>query len=191
MDTKKILAHYKKYPVFTKKDVLQLLKSKSSLEIDMVLLYMVNKGYIYRVKKGVYSLYNDVDIIGFAYRPFYYGLQYALTIHKLWDQATNPVVITSKKCRFGLRKIFDTNIMLHRTLPKYLFGYELMKQGDFEVPVSDIEKTFIDFVSFGIKLDSNTKQKMIKRINRKKLLSYIEHYPKYLQTQIKNELKTK
>jgi len=188
MYTKKIQIQYKKYPVFTKKDVSQLLKNKSNAEINMILKYMANKGYIYRIEKGIYSLYNDIDIIGFAYRPFYYGLQYALTVHNLWGQATNPVVITTKKCRYGLRKVFNTNVVLHRVLPKYLFGYELIKQGNFDVPVSDLEKTFIDFVFFGIKLNSDVKQKIIKKIDRKKLLSYIQHYPKYLQTQIKSEL---
>ena len=64
--------------------------------------------------KGVYTFHNDITVVGFAFKPFYYGLENALTILKLWDQNTNPVVITWKNVRAGERKFGDGNYLVQR-----------------------------------------------------------------------------
>lgn len=179
MITKDILEKYKSYPLFTTKDVIKLInnKNKSKQEISFYLRYLVNKKAIYRITRGVYTVHKDSIVYGFAFRPFYYGLQYALTIHKLWDQATNPVIISSKKHRIETRIINSEKFIIHRIKPKYFFGYELKNINSFEVPVSDIEKTFIDFFHFQISLDANTLKEILKRCNKQKLKEYLKQYP--------------
>lgn len=183
MLTKNILEKYKNYPIFTTKDVNQFIKNKSKQEISFYLRYLVNKGSIFRITKGVYTLHKDPIIYGFAFRPFYYGLQYALTIHKIWDQATNPVVISTKKLRIETKNILDNKFVIHRIKSKYFFGYELKNINEFEVPVSDVEKTLIDFVHFQINLDYNTLKSIIKKCNKQKLKEYLKLYP--IQTKSK------
>lgn len=185
MLTKDILEYYKKYPIFTTKDVSMLLKNNSKSEINAYLKYMTEKKQITRISKGYYTLQKNPAVYGFAFRPFYYGLQYALTIHKIWDQATNPIIISGKKLRINTRKINGTKFIIHRIKQKYFFGYDLKNVDGSEVPVSDIEKTFIDFIHFKNHLDINTLNAIIKKVNRTKLKDYLKVYP--IQTRKKIE----
>lgn len=189
MLTKNILEKYKNYPIFTTKDVSQLLKNKSKQEINSYIKYLVNKGSLFRIARGVYTIHKDPIVYGFAFRPFYYGLQYALTIHKLWDQATNPVVITTKKIRIETKTITGNKFIIHRIKPKYFFGYELKNINGFDVPVSDIEKTLIDFIHFQNNLDKNTLKDIIKKTNKTKIKEYLKHYPIQTKSKILNLIK--
>ncbi len=67
-----------------------------------------------------------------------------MSFHNLWEQETCPVIITTREVRTGIRKVFSSNVLLRRISKKYLFNYDYYKYGDFVLPVSDIEKIFID-----------------------------------------------
>jgi len=189
MLTKDILERYNDYPIFTTKDLSKLIPNKSNEEINTYIKYLIKKKRLFRITKGVYSLHKEPIVYGFAFRPFYYGLQNALTIHKIWDQATNPVVITTKKIRIETKNILGSKFIVHRIKPKYLFGYELKNVDGFNVPVSDIEKTFIDFIHFKNNLDNNTIKSIIKKINKTKLKEYLKIYPIQTRMKIENLLK--
>ena len=131
-------------------------------------------------------------VSGFSYSPFYYGLQEALSFRNLWEQETNPVIITIKKVRPGLKSSFDGgNIVLHRINRKYFFGFDFIDYYNIQIPVSNIEKTIIDFVYY--KEESSLSKEVIKeikeKIDMKKLSEYLKEYPSHLQKNVLSILK--
>jgi|SRR3989344_4337517 len=149
---------------------------------------MMEKNEIKRITKGYYSIYDDPIISIFCFKPSYIGLQSALSINNLWEQETIPVILTGRKIRQGIRDIAGNNVMLHRISPKYFFGIEYKKEGDIYLPVSDLEKTFIDMLYFKQKMDDNLLREFKKRIDKKKLKEYAKRYPKTTFSRIINTL---
>lgn len=144
---------------------------------------LLKKGYINRIEKGYYTIYNDPSLIVYCLKPSYLGLQDAMSFHNLWEQETCPVVITTKKVRPGIRKVFGSNVIVRRISKKYFFGYDYYKYGDFVLPVSDVEKTFIDLIYFK-GLRSEIAKKFKKKINQKKLNQYLKKYPERFRNSV-------
>ena len=87
------------------------------------------------------------------------------------------MIITVRKVRNGIRSISGANALIRRIDKKYFFGYAYIKQGDFYFPVSDVEKTFIDMVYYNENISNELVASIKKRIDRKKLKSYLKRYP--------------
>lgn len=147
---------------------------------------LIKKGKINRLTKGYYSIYNDTSIAVYCFKPAYLGLQDALSFHNLWEQETIPVLITTKKIRQGIRKITGSNLLIKRINKRYFFGYNYQKEYSFYLPYSDIEKTLIDMIYFRQKINDATKEEIIKKIDVKKLNSYLKIYPKIFQKKVLN-----
>jgi len=177
-----IMKFFEKSPVVTITDIKLYLKQKSYSYL--LLSNLVKQGRIKRLTKGYFTIYDDPVLSVFCFRPAYLGLQEALSIHNLWEQETNVVVVTTKRVRIGVHKILGSNVLVHRINPKYLFGINFVKYSDFFVPVSDIEKTLIDFIYFKQPL---TKEKILeikKEADKLKLKEYLKHYPKWVSEKI-------
>ena len=145
---------------------------------------MIKKGEIKRITKGYYSLHEDPVLAVFCFKPSYIGLQNALSIHNLWEQETNPVVITTRRIRQGCRSVFGSNVIIRRILPKYFFGVENIQEGNFFIPVSDIEKTFIDMIYFKQTIDKELFGHFKERIDEKRLKNYLEKYPRRISNSV-------
>ncbi|MCL5099961.1 MAG: type IV toxin-antitoxin system AbiEi family antitoxin domain-containing protein [Candidatus Marsarchaeota archaeon] len=175
-----VLEHFSDpgFPVATLTDIRTALKPKgiSDAYLKRLINYLMHDGKLSRITKGVYTLHNDMTTVGFAFQPFYYGLENALTIRKLWEQGTNPVVITPRKVRTGLRTFLGNNYVVQRIDKELFFGYELVKYYDFWIPVSDIEKTLIDFVYFKHYLRKDVLKELKRTANREKLSGYLKAY---------------
>ncbi|MCX6799515.1 MAG: hypothetical protein NTW59_05480 [Candidatus Diapherotrites archaeon] len=130
-----------------------------------------------RVARGFYSFQTDPALAGFAFSPFYYGLQEALSLRNLWEQETNPVIITPKKVRPGLRSSMGANIVVRRISRKMFFGFGMVKYYDFWLPVSDPEKTLIDFAYFRERLPEEALREIKKSLDKKKLRGYLKKTP--------------
>ena len=152
--------------------------------IYLMINNMIKKGEIKRVTRGYYSINDDPIISVFCFKPSYIGLQSALSIHNLWEQETIPIIITTGKIRQGIRSVNENNVMLHRISPRYFFGIDYTKEGNIYIPVSDIEKTFIDLIYFKQKIDKGLLKEFKKRINKKKLINYARKYPKKIYNKI-------
>jgi len=172
--------HFKKKPVFSIWEVRRFLAKKGITKNYSRLLVhnLVEKKEIHRITRGIYTFENDASVIGFAFSPFYYGLQESLSIRNIWEQETNPVIITTKKVRPGVRNIMNTNVLVRRIGRKMFFGFELIRHYNYWLPVSDIEKTLIDFYYFKETLPKKTLQEMKKKVNRKKIAEYLKKCPK-------------
>jgi len=176
--SKELKERYSKSLVFSLRDISIYFKSKGLSKKYSYLLIsnLLKEGELKRITKGKYTYKEEIMVSGFAFSPFYYGLQEALSFHNLWEQETNPVIITSKNIKPGLREIFNSNVYLRRINKKYFFGYDFIKYYDFEIPVSDIEKTLIDFVYYNEYLSKEVIKEIKKKLNKKKLKEYLEKY---------------
>src|SRR3989338_2148832 len=109
---------------------------------------LVLQGKAKKLAKGCYTKYDEPSLAVFCFKPAYLGLQDAMSHHELWEQETIPVIITARKVRSGIRQVMGGNVLVRRVFPEYLFGYEPVKEGEFFLPYSDVEKTLIDMVYF-------------------------------------------
>ncbi len=173
---------FKKSPILNFNSIERIIKKKQYSK--QLIRNLILRGKIKQLTKGYYSITEDPALIVFCLRPSYLGLQNALSYYDIWEQETIPVVITSKKVRTGIRNVFNSNVLIRRIDKKYFFGFEYLKQGDFYLPYSDIEKTFIDLIYFQEDLSKEVIREMLKRINYKKLNSYLKVYPKKFQLRV-------
>ncbi|MBC8500847.1 MAG: hypothetical protein ISS25_02215 [Nanoarchaeota archaeon] len=171
---------FEKSPVVDVNSIVRLIRNKKNVKQyqKQLIRNLVLKGRIKKLVKGFYTMHNDPSLAVFCIKPSYLGLQDALSFHELWEQETIPVIITTRKVRPGIRKILGSNILIRRIDKKYVFGINYEKQGDFYFPYSDIEKTFIDMIYFKQGISQEVRQEIIKKINMKKLNSYLKVYPK-------------
>src|SRR3989344_2264147 len=152
---------------------------------NLMLNQMVKKGEIYRLTRGFYSLHNDPTLAVFCFKPAYLGLQEALSVHNLWEQETNTIILTSKTVREGIRNIAGNKVILKRLPKELFFGIEYKQYGDFYLPVSDIEKTLLDLIYFQQPLAKEIIQKFRENINIKKLKKYLSCYDPRTKDKIK------
>lgn len=174
---------YEREHTFTKKDTLRLF-SKDKISngyLDLLLHNLVRDNKIVRITNGVYSFNKDLMYSVFAYSPAYYGLQEALSLRNLHAQETNPIIITPNKIKPGLRTIQGSNVILRRISRKYSFGTEYIRYYDIDIPVSDYEKTIIDFVYYNEPLSKDVIYELKKKIDKSKLHNYLLKYPKKIR----------
>lgn len=185
----KIRAFFKESPVVTIHSLKNFIKRRDKRYVYLVISNLLKKGEIKKLTKGFYTIHEETSLIVFCFKPSYLGLQDALSIHNLWEQETNPVVITTRKARQGLRKVLGNNFVLHRISPKYFFGFDYVLYGDFYVPVSDVEKTLIDLVYYRCYIDKETLREFRKRVDKKKLKGYLKGYPLRFQKKVSAVIK--
>ncbi|MFH1072431.1 MAG: hypothetical protein V1743_03305 [Nanoarchaeota archaeon] len=137
----------------------------------------LRQGKIKRLARGIYTIHDDISLSVYAFRPGYLGLQSALSYHRIWEQETVPVIITSRTTRLGTREIMGGNVHVHRISKKYLFGYTLYRDGQLYFPYSDVEKTIIDVVWFRQALDADAIKKAKRMMDTARLKKYLEAYP--------------
>lgn len=182
---------FKKSPVVNAKSIERIIKNKKIIKqyTKQFIRNLIIKGKIKKLTKGYYTKHDDISLAVFCFKPAYLGLQDALSFHNLWEQETIPIVISARKIRPGIRKVFGSNLLVKRINKKYLFGFDYYNQGNVYLPYSDIEKTFIDMIYFREKLNKETIKNIKKRMNQKKLNLYLKSYPKVFRKKILNALK--
>ncbi|MBS3163251.1 hypothetical protein J4427_01010 [Candidatus Woesearchaeota archaeon] len=179
---------FKKSAVVDAKSIERFIKSKKRIKQyqKQLIRNLILKGKIKRLTKGYYSLYDDPSLLVFCFKPAYLGLQDAMSFNNLWEQETIPVIITSKKIRQGIRKVFGNNVLIRRIKKRYIFGFEYQKQKDYYLPYSNIEKTFIDMIYFNQKISEEDLKNILKQVNKQKLKSYLKIYPLKFRKNILN-----
>ena len=180
-----VMEFFKKTPVVTTKDIRLITNKYGKKSYTHLLVHnLIKSGRIKKVVKGFYTIHDDPTVAVFCFKPAYIGLQDALSLHNLWDQESNVVIISAKKVRSGVRRILDSNVIMHRIKPKYLFGFELIKYGKFYVPVSDVEKTLIDFIYFKEFLDKRVLKEIKGKVDKKKINKYLKTYPEIIRKNV-------
>lgn len=176
----KYVNDFKKYfishPLFTSKEVERFLISKGGSEkyAKRFLQNLAGKKTVSRITKGFYSLGNETEIIGLPFKPFYYGLNYALSHHNIWHERSNPVIITTRKVKPGVRNALGINVNIKHISQRMFFGYDLIKGNTFYYPVSDPEKTLIDYAYFKMNPGEEALKNLRQAIKRSKLEKYLK-----------------
>ena len=189
---KDLKAHFKSQVVFTLRDAKIYLKGRKLGKnyLNLLIHGLIKKGELHKITQGTYSFQTDPTLYGFAFSPFYYGLQNALALHNMGTQETNPVIVTPRKVRLGLRTIENTHFIIHRIQRPMFFGYDFVRYYDWEIPVSDLEKTFIDMVYFKQPLTEEVLNELKPKLDGKKIQEYLKRYPKNMQKQVNQKLGT-
>jgi predicted transcriptional regulator of viral defense system len=154
---KQFLSTFQNKYVFSANDVQRFLSFRHANKdyYKIFLSNLLKEDKINRIRYGYYSFYDDIMLTGFSYYPFYYGLESALSILKLWDQETNSVIITPLHVKTGITQYNGKNYIVRKMSRELFFGYTYVKYFDFYIPVSDLEKTLIDFVYYNEKIPLN------------------------------------
>ena len=179
----KIASLFEKSPVVSSDSISRIVKSEkqASRYGKQLTRNLILSGRVKRLSKGCYTAHEDPSLAVFCFKPAYLGLQDAISFHNLWEQETVPVIITARKARPGLRRVIGANALVRRIDRKYFFGFEYKKQGDFYLPFSDIEKTFIDMIYFRQRMDKHLISSFREKIDKKKLKRYLGAYPESLR----------
>lgn len=166
--------YFSKVRIFSFKDASRFLKKMGASDayVKLFMHNQVRKRGLHRIGKGKYTYKDDETVIGFAFNPFYYGLEHALTIHGLWTQMTNPVIVTAAKAVPGVREAMGRKVIVRRISEKMFFGSEQIDYNGSFIPVSDVEKTLIDFIYFRISLNNEDMANLVKATDRQKLRRY-------------------
>lgn len=182
---------FAKKPVFSAREAkLFLRKRGASAGYARLFLHKLAKKKSHRISKGVYSFRQEMQVVGMAYEPYYYGLQDALSLHNAWEQETNPVVITPRKVRVGTKKFLGQNYWVRKISRKMFFGYETVRYDDFWINVSDLEKTLIDFAYFKLPLPKETVGEIKERLQEKRLQEYLRRCPAWVRKRVQKILGT-
>jgi len=181
-----VMEFFKKTPVVSTRDIRLIINKNITRKNYTHLLVhnLIKSGRVKKVVKGFYTIHDESTVAVFCFKPAYIGLQDALSLHNLWDQESNAVIITAKKVRSGVRRILDSNVVVHRINPRYFFGSELIKYGNFYVSVSDVEKTLIDFVYFKEPLDKEVLKEIKRRVEKEKINKYLKYCPKRIKKNV-------
>ena len=182
----KVREYLKKTPVASIDSISRMVGSKNYAYL--LLNYLVRKKEVFRITRGYYSTQIDPTLLVLCIKPSYLGLEDALSFHNLWEQETIPIIITPRKVRQGKRKVLGHNVLIKRILPKYFFGWDLVKYGNFLVPVSDVEKTLVDLVYFGKRIEKKLARNFKKRIDKEKLANYLRKYPVNIRNKVSKML---
>ncbi len=162
-------------PIFNVTD-LNMIPGLSNSYRRLMIHNLFRKGFISKVTRGVYTFHRDASVLCFAFSPSYYGLENALTIRGLSLQGTNPIIITPRNVRTGVRTFIDRNYVIYRIKPEFFFGYELVKREELWIPVSDLEKTIIDMAYFGKVIRDELWRNILPSLDMKRLRLYLEKY---------------
>ena len=184
------ISHFSAKPAFTVDEARIFLHNRraSNGYYRLVIHNLLKSGRIFRITKGAYTFHNEAQFVGFAFNPFYYGLEDALSLHGLWEQETNPVIITPRDVRTGIRQFEGRNFLIRHIDRSMFFGYSYQQYGDFYIPVSTVEKTLIDFAYFKIKLRKDVIEKIIERIDLEFLRDLLGEIPTPLKLKVKKIL---
>ena len=189
----KFRRYFDAFPAFTARDARLFLRKHgaSSAYCKLFMRNMVKSGKVFGISRGRYTLHDDPMIAGFAFSPFYYGLESALTYHKLWDYMTPITIITTNRVRKAGIVLLGRNATVRRIQKRDFFGYSMVPyKGGVYVPVSDIEKTLIDSIYFHARFSDDVYAAIAKKVDGKRLRAYLAHYGSVMKKQVSTALKS-
>lgn len=181
------LKYFSAFPAFTARDARLFLgrHGASAAYCRLFMRNMIKGEKVFSIGRGRYTLHDDPMMAGFAFSPFYYGLESALTYHRLWDYVTPITIITTNRVRKTSIVLLGRNATVRRIKRRNFFGYSLVPYKDgVYIPVSDIEKTLIDSIYFHAPFSNDVYAAIAKKVDMKRLREYLTHYNKAVKTQI-------
>ena len=184
---KRFSEYFSRKPMFTSNEAERYLSRYGAAEgySKLLLHNMVKKNELLRLTKGVYTFSKNEAVSGYAFRPFYYGMEYALTIRKTWTQQSVPIVMTTTKANPGVRLVMGYKVIVRRINKKYFFGFDYVNYSNLFIPVSRPEKIILDFLYYGIGLDPDTMHSLFAQSETRTLKAYASIFGKSYWDRIK------
>ncbi len=184
---KQFMKYFSTFPAFTTKDVkLFLRKNGAGSGYYKIFMHnMAKSGKVLPIMRGHYTLHDDPMMAGFAFSPFYYGMETALTHYKLWDYMTPISIVTTNRIKASSIELLGRNVTVRKIQRNKFFGYAMVQYGDsMHIPMADIEKTLIDSAYFHARFSKAVYAAMKKKIDRKKLDIYLKRYSAIVRRQV-------
>ncbi len=171
---KDFVAYFSKAPAFSAGDARRfLVNAGASAAYARLFLHNQSKQKrIIRIGRGMYTLIDDEAVAGFAFRPFYYGMEYAMSLRGLWTQMANPVIITESSAVPGSRLSNGRRVLVRRISKNMFFGYSFVSRSGLFIPVSEPEKILIDFIYYRRSLSREDIARLLKASDMNKLEEY-------------------
>ena len=142
----------KRVLLFSATDVRRLF-GVSKVAASFLLHRYTTKGYIVRVKRGLYafpdSLPPDLFLANNIYEPSYVSLEFALSYHRVIPENVYEITSVTTKATRRFEKL--GKVYSYRRIKKSAFaGYTTEKQKGFSFQIADPEKAFVDTNYFRI-----------------------------------------
>lgn len=185
-----IIAHLGHVAYF--EDIKKLLaKDYSSVEIKKRISLLSKRGWLVRIKRGVYAV-ADIESHNFAnISPLqvsrvlvpdsYVSFEYALIHHGLFDQLPGRLtaVTPTRNKKFDFQGIDYRYVKIKSEL---YFGFETVTFDNLRANVAELEKAFLDYLYF--RLDTYSVDLVLEKLKEGegdldfyKLQSFVEKYP--------------
>jgi predicted transcriptional regulator of viral defense system len=162
--------------VWSSKELMNMLSIKNEKEMSVYLNRWVKKGYLKKIKRGLYTVYNDNLLIGsFIYKPSYIGLRTVISFHQLTTQLYHDVDVIVPFQPYK-KEIEQFRINFFKINRKLFFGFKEYKYKEFKVTISDPEKTILDVLYFNILSIEEVYDCLNNGLNYKKLVEYLKKF---------------
>jgi len=144
-----LLRELEKYPVFTLKTFMGIIKKESAYS-KLYLHRLKGEGLIFKIEKNKYTTHRDPMLIASNITwPSYLSSWTALRYHNLTEQLPHDIfVITTRSRKNRVIEFMGTKIFFKRVNPKYFFGYGKEIYGKFNIFVAEAEKALVDCALF-------------------------------------------
>ena len=155
-----------------------MLESKMGRNYAKIFIHNLRKkGEIEELVKGWYTFKKSPYLVLIPLQKAYIGLGTAAFLLGAWNQVPNIDILTplaSLKVKSGEKTIWKRKVIIRRISEKMYFGYELIKEDEQWIKVSNPEKTLIDLIYFKYPFLNEISSNLTDMINSKKLNKYLE-----------------
>jgi predicted transcriptional regulator of viral defense system len=177
----------KKILLFSSADIRRIF-SASEVAANFLLYRYAKKGYIVRVKRGLYAfpdgLPSELFLANKIYQPSYVSLEFALSYYRVIPENVYEITSVTTKATRHFEKLGKT--YSYRRIKENVFtGYSIEKQKGLSFQIADPEKAFVDANYFRMIDDLKPISRFNKeRINLAKCLGYAKLFQNERLTKI-------
>ena len=87
---KEFIGYFQSKPAFSSSEARNFFSFRGGPKgyYKTVINNLIRSGKLHRITRGHYTFHEEAQFAGFAFMPFYYGLQDGLSLRNLWEQET-------------------------------------------------------------------------------------------------------
>lgn len=139
----------KNYPVFTASEVKNIFFDQKNIIIQIA--FWIKKGYLKKVKKGVYVLSrikNEISpmvLAGKMYDPSYLSMEFALNYYGIIPDIPGTYTSVTSRTTKYFKNNFG-NFTFQKIKPEFFTGYETRSEKNISFNMATPEKALVDYV---------------------------------------------
>ncbi|MEM3404600.1 MAG: hypothetical protein QXJ17_08700 [Nitrososphaeria archaeon] len=145
MKLEKVLGKLKesKLAIFTINDLLKV-TDLSKCVAYVYINRMVNRGLIYKIERGKFTIYNDPFLVSTQLLyPSYISFLTGLFLHGKTTQTINEILVATSKRKNSVES-FGLKIKFVKLNPKFMFGFNKVEKGSSYIFLAKLEKVILD-----------------------------------------------